>query len=95
MHISHILLIVIIILLVIIYINYYNKYKLDYLILQTNLDKIDLNLIYEKYPIVIYDKIINPKDLLKTLFVYTYIFKNIIIIKKGIIINIFFFIIII
>jgi len=81
MHISHILVTIIILLIIIIYINYYNKYKQDYQLLQIHLNKIDIDLLNEKYPIVIYDKIINPHDLLKTLFKYIYVFKNIFKIK--------------
>jgi hypothetical protein len=33
-------------------------------------------MVYEKYPIVIYDKIIEPKNLLTTLFAYSYTFMN-------------------
>jgi hypothetical protein len=62
----------IIILIIIIYIQYYYKFKNDFKINQVYLDKIDMNLVNEKYPIVIYDKIIEPKQLLKTLFAYTY-----------------------
>jgi hypothetical protein len=70
------LIIIIVLLIVIIYIHYYNNYKNDYNIIQTFVDKVDLTTVYEKYPIVIYDKIINPNELLKTLFAYAYVFKN-------------------
>lgn len=70
------LIITIIILIIIIYIYYYNNYKNDYNIIQTYIDKVDLNMVYEKYPIIIYDKIIDPKELLKTLFAYSYTFMN-------------------
>ena len=67
---------VLVILIIIVYIHYYTSYKQDYNILQTYLNSVDLNLVYEKYPIVIYDRIINPDELTKTLFAYTYIFKS-------------------
>jgi hypothetical protein len=70
------LIIIIIILIILIYFHYYNNYKNDYNIIQIYLDKINLSTIYEKYPIVIYDKIIEPKKLLNTLFAYSYIFKS-------------------
>lgn len=73
---TKILIIILIILVILIYIYYYNNYKSDYNILQTYLNEIDLNLVYEKYPIVIYDKVINPHELLNTLFMYTYLFKK-------------------
>lgn len=81
MYTSHILILIITILILVIYINYYNKYKKDYQLIQTHLDKIDLDILNEKYPIIIYDRIINPNDLLKTLFKYIYIFKKFIKIK--------------
>lgn len=67
---------IIIILVIIVYVNYYTNYKKDYNILQTYLDNIDLSLVYEKYPIVIYDRVINPSELIKTLFAYSYIYKK-------------------
>ncbi len=73
---TKILISVIIILIIIIYVNYYTNYKKDYNILQTYLDNIDLALIYEKYPIVVYDRVINPPELTKTLFAYSYIYKK-------------------
>lgn len=73
---TNVLIIIVVILIICIYIYYYTKYKSDYNILQTYLDKIDLNLIYEKYPVVIYDKVIDPAQLIKTLFAYTYLFKK-------------------
>lgn len=73
---TKVLLGVLITLIIIVYIYYYNSYKRDYNILQTYLTSVDLSLVYEKYPIVIYDSIINPEELTKTLFAYSYIFRN-------------------
>jgi hypothetical protein len=70
------LLITVVVLVIVIYIRYYLSYKDDYNILQTYLGNVDQSLLYEKYPIVIYDRIANPYDLLKTLFAYTYVFKK-------------------
>lgn len=70
------LIIIIIILIVCIYINYYTKYKTDYNIIQSTIDTIDINLLYEKYPILIYSNILDPKELLSTLFAYSFIFKQ-------------------
>jgi hypothetical protein len=64
---------IVIILVVIIYIQYYNKFKSDYNIIQTNLDTIDLSVLHEKYPIVIYEQIYEPHQLLTTLFKYTFV----------------------
>lgn len=44
----------------------------DFKINQIYLDQFKINLLYEKYPIIVYDKIIEPKDLLKTFFAYSY-----------------------
>lgn len=50
------------------------KTKDDVQILQGNLDKITDNTLYEKYPIIINDKIIESKELLNSLFKYQYSF---------------------
>lgn len=69
---SKILLLIVIILVITMYTQYYYKSNSDYNILQTYLDNVNGNVLYEKYPIVIYDKLVNPKQLLTTLFKYTY-----------------------
>lgn len=63
---------ILIMLVIIVYIQYYINYKPDFKINQTYLDQFKINLLYEKYPILIYDKLIEPKDLLKTVFAYSY-----------------------
>lgn len=63
---------ILIMLVIIVYIQYYINYKPDFKINQIYLDKFKINLLYEKYPIIIYDKLIEPKDLLKTFFAYSY-----------------------
>lgn len=73
---TKVLFIFLIILIICIYVHYYSKYNISYEIIQTYLDKINLDLLYEKNPIVIYDSIKTPNQLLKTLFKYSYIFKN-------------------
>lgn len=73
---NKILLYIVIILICILYIYYYTKYNPEFNIIQTYIDEINLKLLFEKSPIVIYDKIYNPEDLLKTLFKYTYISKK-------------------
>lgn len=67
---------VLILLVIIIYVNYYTSYKSDYNIMQTYLDKVDISIIYEKYPVIIYDRLLKPEDLTQTLFAYSYIFKR-------------------
>ena len=74
---------VLIVSIVVIYINYYNSYKQDYNITQSYLDSIDLSLVYEKYPIVIYDKVCQPQKLLTTLFAYSYMFSKQLVIQPG------------
>lgn len=52
------------------------KPKTDFQILQSNLHNISDNILYEKYPIIINDNIIDANDLLSTLFKYQYIFMK-------------------
>jgi len=66
------LIIILILLTIILYCQYYCNYHNDFKVTQTYLNKIDMNMLQEKYPIVIYDKVIEPKELLKTLFAYSY-----------------------
>lgn len=73
---TKLLLIILIILIVCIYVYYYSKYNASYEISQTYLDKLNLDLLYEKNPIVIYDSLKTPNQLLKTLFKYSYTSKN-------------------
>ena len=69
-------LVVIVVLIILLYLQYYTKYKHDYQILQVYLDKIKLETLYERYPIVIYDQVDEFDDLLRTLFAYSYVFKS-------------------
>ncbi len=73
---TKLLFLVVIVLIVLIYAQYYSKFSSGYNITQTYLDKINLNLLYERNPIVIYDSIKTPKQLLKTLFKYSYFYKQ-------------------
>ena len=57
----------------ILYMNAYMCYKPDINIIQTRLSNIDFDILSEKYPIVIYDRILKPQDLVETLFKYSYI----------------------
>ena len=52
------------------------KFNDDYQILQIYLDNFKLENLYEKYPIVIYDKIYKINDLLQTIFAYSFLFKK-------------------
>lgn len=69
------LFLVILILILAIYLQYYLKYNNTYRIIQSDINKIDANVLYERYPIVVSDRLVDPNDLLKTLFKYTYLFK--------------------
>jgi hypothetical protein len=73
---TKLLIIILVILIVCIYMHYYSKFNTSYEITQTYLDKITLDLLYERNPIVIYDSIKTPNQLLKTLFKYSYISKS-------------------
>lgn len=63
------------ILISLLYLQYYYRFKQDYQILQVYLDAFKLNTLYEKYPIVIYDQVYDIRDLLKTIFAYSFVFK--------------------
>lgn len=52
------------------------KPKNDFQIIQSTLYNLSDDMLYEKYPICINDKIINIEDLLQSLFKYQYIFAN-------------------
>lgn len=81
---TKLLLFLLAILVVVAYMYYYKTYKTDVVILQTFLDQADLNLLYERYPVVIYDQVMDPRALLKTLFSYSYMFKSESQIQKGV-----------
>jgi hypothetical protein len=56
--------------------QYYLKYNTTYKIIQAPLYKIDESVLYEKYPIVVFDRLVKPEELLTTLFKYKYLFKS-------------------
>lgn len=64
-----------IIIICLFWLYYYCKKRNDFQIIQSNLNNIRDDVLYEKYPIIIYDKIVNVTDLLNTLFKYQYICK--------------------
>lgn len=64
------------IMVVVFYAQYYSKYNKDYTIVQTTLDKVNLDLLYERNPIIVYDQLIDPHHLLKSLFAYSYAFAS-------------------
>jgi hypothetical protein len=79
---SKVLFLIVVILIVSMYTQYYYKANYDYNILQTYLDNASGNMLYEKYPIVIYDKLVNPKQLLTTLFKYAYATQKSVLIQE-------------
>ncbi len=72
------LIFILIILILIIYIRYYTKINIDTKILQANLYNLNYNILQEKYPIVINDKIVNINDIINKTFkhLYTKKFQN-------------------
>ena len=74
---------IIVVLCVILYVQYYLKYSAQYEILQVGLDKFQLDMLYEKVPIVIYDRVYDISDLLKTIFAYSYMFQKMIEVDAG------------
>lgn len=75
MRVSHVVLIVTVVLLIV-YGRYYLKYNKDIEILQVYLDSFKLDLLYERYPILIYDQVYDHKDLLQSIFAYSYMFSK-------------------
>lgn len=75
-NVTRLLVIVVIVLIAFIYIHYYSKYNDTYEIVQTYLDKVSIDMLYERNPIIIYDSIKTPKQLLGTLFKYSYVSKS-------------------
>lgn len=73
---------IILILLLIVYTQYYMKYAPGYKILQSSLSKIDVSTIFEKHPIIITERIVNPLHLTTTLFKWIYAFKQTYVIQE-------------
>lgn len=72
---TKVLVIIIVVLVLIAYTQYYTKFNKGYRIIQSNLYNIDEKVLYEKYPIVIHERIVDPESLLNTLFKYMFVFK--------------------
>ena len=70
---KHIVIFIITILLIVVYFQYAFRVSQNINIIQLNLEKINLDILYEKNPSVIYDRVMDPSDLLKNLFAYNYI----------------------
>lgn len=73
---TKVLIVVLVTLIIYIYAKHYAKFVDGYHITQTTIDKINLNLLYEKKPIIINESLRNPRQLVWTLFKYSYAFKK-------------------
>jgi hypothetical protein len=60
------------------YIQYYTSYVKNFQLLQSKLDTITIDTLYERQPVIIQDRIVDPLQLLKTLFKWNYMFQNMI-----------------
>ncbi len=70
------LILIIIVLTVLIYYNHYSRYNIDYNVIQLFLEQLTLEILNERNPIIIYDRLVNPEILFDTLFKYSFIFKK-------------------
>lgn len=70
------LLVVVLVLFTILYVQSYLRPKTEYTIIQSYLDKLSVDTLYDKYPIVIYDYLQDPNSLLTSLFAYSFQFKT-------------------
>lgn len=76
MYTDKVLLIILISLVIVIYFQYYAKYNESYEVLQAYTDNINNKLLSERYPLLLYDRVVNPQNLIDTLFYGLYIFKK-------------------
>lgn len=67
------LLIILIILILFVYLNQYFKVNSEFVIIQIGLSKITPEILFEKSPIIINERVINSYQLLDTIFKYLYI----------------------
>lgn len=70
-----ILIIVLISLLVFVYLTQYFKVNKDFEIIQVNISHLTPDLLFEKSPIIVNERIVDPKQLLQTVFKYLFL-KN-------------------
>jgi hypothetical protein len=71
-----ILIYIIISLVVFIYYRYTLKINPEFEIIQTQLDKFRPSMFFEKQPIILTDKLVDPIQLTKSIFKYLYVFKT-------------------
>lgn len=69
--------IIIVLLIIVIYLSYYLRTCPEYELIQVRLNNLKIDHLYEKRPIVIAESIVDIEDLVKTVFAYSYLFKNV------------------
>lgn len=77
------LILVLVTLVLVLYVQHYTRYKNDFKIIQATLAKVDAKQLYEKYPMIIYDQIVEPEKLLTTLFAYLHTRKKFMLVPGG------------
>lgn len=65
---------IIVIVVFILYIIGFRKYADSLTILQANASTLHPNILFEKLPVIVYDKIVNPIELIHTIFKYQFAF---------------------
>lgn len=68
-----ILFLILIILFFALYINKYLSVRSDIEILQASISDVNASYLFQKYPLIISEPLVNPENILKTLFKYLYI----------------------
>lgn len=58
------------------YIQYYTKFATSFDIIQSPIGKLTTDILYERQPIIISERLVHPSVLTKTVFKYTYMFMN-------------------
>ncbi len=69
------LVIIVVVLFLIMYVQGLKKIPNNFTLIQVDLKNIHADIIHEKQPILIYDKIVDPKELMNTVFKYFFIFQ--------------------
>lgn len=77
------LILILVVLVLFMYIQHYNNFKNDFKIIQVTLENVDAKQLYEKYPILIYDRVVDPETLLTSLFAYIHTRRKYMLIPGG------------
>jgi hypothetical protein len=64
-------------LVLIIYIKYTFSSNPNFDILQVSIQNLNLDILFEKLPVIITERIVDPQEFVKQVFKYTYIYKNV------------------